>query len=307
MSKLRRVAVLLNESAGTVVYRDGRSLSETIETAFAQYDVAATLHFLPGKALKQQARRALRQRKNNKVDALVVGGGDGTVATAAGVLAGTDFPLGILPLGTFNHFARDLGIPFALDRAIATIAGCHTKPVDLGEVNGETFINNSSIGIYPYLVVSRERLRMQRGMGKWRATALATWRTLRHFPLRRLHIHAGGLAEPYRSPCIFIGNNEYGLTGRELGKRERVDAGELCIYVAKKQTRLALFLLACRSRAGFIDRMHDLRAVKADEAEITSHTKRMLVALDGEVTMLQTPLRYRARPRALQIIVPEIS
>src|SRR4029079_4433039 len=116
---------------------------------------------------------------------------------------------------------------------------------DLGEVNGEAFVNNSSIGIYPYLVVDRKRLREQRGMGKWTAMAFATWRTLRHFPIRRLHIRAGDMAEPYRSPCVFIGNNEYCLTGREAAKRGRLDGGELCVYVARRHSRFALFWLAC--------------------------------------------------------------
>ena len=125
-----------------------------------------------------------------------------------------------------------------LEQAVEVIAAGHARSVDLGEVNGEIFVNNSSIGIYPYLVLDRERLREQRGMSKWTAMAFATWRTLRHFPLRRLHIHAGGLAEPYRSPCVFIGNNEYCLTGRIAGKRERLDAGELCVYVAKRRAGL---------------------------------------------------------------------
>jgi diacylglycerol kinase family enzyme len=152
--------------------------------------------------------------------------------------------------------------------------------------------------------VGRERLREQHGLGKWTAMALATWRTLRHFPLRRLRIRAGELAEPYRSPCVFIGNNEYCLTGRVAGKRERLDAGELCVYVAKRQSRLALFWLACRSLAGFMDKSRDLRAVKAPDVEITSRTSRLLVALDGEVAMMRTPLRYRARPNALRVFAP---
>ena len=110
--------------------------------------------------------------------------------------------------------------------------------------------------------------------------------------------------DAYRSPCVFIGNNEYCLTGRSTGTRERLDAGELCVYVAKRQSRIALFWLACRSLLGFLDQSRDLRAIKVPEVTITSRTSRLLVALDGEVAMLRPPLRYRARPNALRVFAP---
>jgi diacylglycerol kinase family enzyme len=303
-TKRIRMAVLLNNTAGNIVCRDGRTLSETLAAAFTRHGITARLDFLSGTELKASARRALRQAKNNQIDAVVIGGGDGSIASIASVFAGSDIPIGILPLGTRNHFAKDLGVPLALEQAVALIAAGHVQSVDLGEVNGETFVNNSSIGIYPYLVLDRRRLQEQRRMGKWTAMAFAIWRTLRHFPHRRLRIRAGGLAEPYRSPCVFIGNNEYCLTGRAAGKRERLDAGELCVYVASRQSRLALFWLACRSLLGLMDQSRDLRAVKVPDLEISSRTSRLLVALDGEVTMLRPPLRYRARPNALRVFAP---
>jgi diacylglycerol kinase family enzyme len=303
-TKRIRVAVLLNNAAGNIVCRDGRTLSETVAAAFTRHGITARLDFLSGGELKAGARRALRQAENKQIDALVVGGGDGSIASVASVFAGSDVPVGILPLGTLNHFARDLGIPLALEQAVALIAAGQVQSVDLGEVNGKIFVNNSSIGIYPYLVLDRQRLQERRGMRKWTAMAFAILRTLRYFPMRRLRIHAGGLAEPYRSPCVFVGNNEYCLIGRGAGKRERLNAGELCVYVAQRQSRLALFWLACRSLLGFLDQSRDLRAVKVPDLEISSRTSRLLVALDGEVTILHPPLRYRARPNALRVFAP---
>ena len=303
-AKPLRVAVILNQAAGALTCRDGKNLGETVVAAFAQHGITAKLAFFSGEALKAGAERLFSRAKNDEIDALVVGGGDGTIATVAGVLADTGFPIGILPLGTFNHFSKDLGIPLQVEQAVEVIAAGGVQSVDLGEVNGETFINNSSIGIYPYLVVGRERLRAERGMSKWWAMALAAWRTLRQFPLRRLRIRTGDVAEPYRSPCVFIGNNEYCLTGSVVGKRERLDRGQLCVYVAKQQSRLALIWLAFRSLFGFMDQSRDLRAVKVPDVKITSRTSRLLVALDGEVAMLRTPLCYRARPNALQVFAP---
>jgi diacylglycerol kinase family enzyme len=99
--------------------------------------------------LQAAAERAVQRVREQELDALVVGGGDGSIRTVAHVLAGTGVPLGILPLGTLNHFARDLGIPTDLKETVALIAAGKTRSIDVGEVNGETFINNSSIGLYP--------------------------------------------------------------------------------------------------------------------------------------------------------------
>ena len=119
------------------------------------------------------ANRALQRVKRNEVDVIVAGGGDGTIHTIAAVLAGTGVPLGILPLGTLNHFAKDLGIPMELHDAVDVVAAARGVNVDVGEVNGIVFINNSSIGVYPYMVLDRERLRRRRRLQKW---ALA-WRS----------------------------------------------------------------------------------------------------------------------------------
>src|SRR5205085_3333428 len=131
---------------------------------------------------------ALAAAKERKIDAVVVGGGDGTIRTVAGVLAGTAVPLGILPLGTLNHFAKDLGIPAELEAATAVISEGYTRRIDLGEVNDEIFINNSSLGIYPYLVADRERQTSGTSRPKWIAASLAFLRVLRRFPTRRLNV-----------------------------------------------------------------------------------------------------------------------
>ncbi|MBA3404030.1 MAG: diacylglycerol kinase family lipid kinase, partial [Gemmatimonadaceae bacterium] len=142
----------------------------------------------------------------------IIGGGDGSIRTVAGVHCWNDLPLGVIPLGTWNHFAKDLKIPLSVEEAVAVIAAGEIRAVDLGEVNGQIFINNSSIGIYPYLVLDRERRRRREGLSKWRAMIKAGLRAVRYFPIHRLAIRVEGRVEPCRSPCVFIGNNEYRLS-----------------------------------------------------------------------------------------------
>jgi diacylglycerol kinase family enzyme len=300
--KRPRVVALLNASAGT--HQDSKTLADQVDAAFEKHGITAKMEFVTGADLRSRAEQALREMSEGQIDLMVVGGGDGTIRTVAGVLAGSGIALGIIPLGTMNHFAKDLGIPLALEDAVTTIMAGRPRDVDIGEVNGETFINNSSIGIYPYVVLDRERRRSREGRAKWSAMILAGLRLLWHFPLRRLSISAEGLVEPYRSPCLFVGNNEYRLTLPSLGKRERLDGGELCLYVAKRQSRMALFWLACRSVVGRLDQSRDLRILNVRSAEISSRRRRLLVAFDGEIDVMRPPLRYRTRPRALRVLVP---
>lgn len=299
-----RISVLLNAAAGTAARLENEKLGAEIVTAFAQHGMAATLTFLGGDELRDAAENALRQAQDSELDAVAVGGGDGSIGTVASVLAGSDVPLGILPLGTLNHFARDLGIPFAVEPAVAIMAAGHTHTVDLGEVNGRIFINNSSIGIYPMLVLDRERRRALHGLPKWLAMIPATFRALKHFPRRRLRIRAAGSTQPYRSPLLFVGNNEYQITPRALGQRERLDAGELCFYVARTQSRLGLVWLGLRAVFGRTDQVHDLRIFKVIKGDVDAHASRLPVACDGEVEVMRTPLHYRSKPGALRVFTP---
>jgi diacylglycerol kinase family enzyme len=300
-----RVVALLNAAAGTVQRHDGTTLREEIASAFERHGVSAILEFLSGAELQSAAELARQKVSAGEVDAVVVGGGDGSIRTVSSALVGSSVPLGIIPLGTLNHFARDLSIPFAIDEAVAVIAAGDTRRIDVGEVNQRMFINNSSIGIYPFLVLERERRRRRKKLSKWVAMGLAAARVLRNLPLFRVTVRVEGVVEPCRSPCVFVGNNEYRLTPPALGSRERLDGGELAIYVAKAQGRLSLFWLACRVIFRRFDQERDLRIFKGGTAEInTRRRRRLLVAFDGEVEAIRSPLRYRIRPGALLVFVP---
>jgi diacylglycerol kinase family enzyme len=299
-----KVAVLLNPTAGTVLRLGEDGVREAVAAAFSAQSIQAELSFVPCETLRAVARRMLERANCGAIDAIVVGGGDGTVRAIAGVLAGTGVPLGILPLGTLNHFTKDLGIPQQLEAAAAVIATGSARSIDVAQVNGEVFINNSSIGIYPYMVLDRERRRATEGRPKWSAMILAFLRMLRHFPRRRLRVTAEGWTQPYRTPCLFIGNNQYSTDLFALGKRERLDSGELWLYIAKPRRPLAFLLLALRAALGRLDQAQELEMMPVGAAEIRTRASRLPVALDGEVEMLRPPLRYCARPGALRVLTP---
>src|SRR5215212_2275479 len=146
-----KVLVLLNGAAGTA------GSVEAVERAFDVHGVAATVKVVSRESCADAFGEVSRDARAGRFgfDALVAGGGDGTINGAAAAVEGTNVPLGILPMGTLNHFAKDTGIPLLLDEAVATIAAQQTRRVDVGELNGRVFVNNSSIGIYPFLVSGR--------------------------------------------------------------------------------------------------------------------------------------------------------
>jgi diacylglycerol kinase family enzyme len=216
---------------------------------------------------------------------------------------GTGIPLGVLPLGTLNHFAKDLRIPLDLEQAVQTLAQRHLACVDVGEVNGTIFINNSSIGIYPDIIVERESLRRQ-GYRKWTAHAVATARVLRRFPGMVVRLKTPGAVRLARTPILFVGNNEYDIDGLSLGARRRLDAGLLFAAVASSPSTRELakvLILALLGRAGNSGRLH---SIAVETLAVEALTRRLRVAVDGEVLTLSTPLHYKVRPRALSVIVP---
>src|SRR6266850_4101350 len=169
------ITVIFNTVSGTKRRED---LPSRLAELFDRAGVPARIVPLaPGADARHLARAACE----SGADAVVAAGGDGTVNGVASALAGSNTPLGVIPLGTLNHFAKDLHLPLDLDAAVSVIAARHVKKVDVGVVNDRVFVNNSSIGVYPSIVVEREELRRRRGYGKWRALAVATAHVLRHY------------------------------------------------------------------------------------------------------------------------------
>jgi diacylglycerol kinase family enzyme len=247
----------------------------------------------------------VRQAAESSDEIVVAGGGDGTISAVAGALAGTGKTLGVLPLGTLNHFAKDLRLPRDLPAAIAVIAAGHTADVDVAEVNSRVFINNSSLGIYPQIVAHREAQQERLGRGKWHAFVWAMLRALRRFPFLNLRIIVNGQQLARTTAFLFVGNNEYEISGFNLGGRTCINRGRLGLYLAHRTGRFGLFRLGFNALLGRITQADDFDSFCVEEATIESRRPRLLVATDGEVGWMDTPLHYRARPAALRVLVPE--
>ena len=288
--------VIMNRGAGGSDDPQGR----IVELFRSHGKEAQLLHPHGTHDISTVAREAARN--NDRI--IVAAGGDGTISAVAAALADTDKVLGVLPVGTLNHFAKDLKIPLDLEKAVRTIVEGQVAAVDVGEVNGRIFINNSSLGLYPQIVSRREAQQQRLSRGKWTAFFWATLQALRRFPFLDLRIEFEGRQIFRRTAFLFVGNNEYEIAGFNLGSRTCVDAGKLGLYLTHRTGRFGLFRLAFHALFGRVDQARDFDVFCVTEACIETQKSRLLVARDGEVERMETPLRYRIRPAALRVLVP---
>jgi len=298
--------VLVNAAAGAVGAGDGRAGAPApdavarVRAAVRGAGLDATVQAVEPERFADAVREAAR---SPDVDVVIVAGGDGTVSTAAGVLAGGDKPLGILPLGTLNHFARDVGLPAQAEAAAAAFACGQWRAVDVGEVNGRVFVNNCSIGLYPHAVQKREQ-RRESGEKKWPAMVGALREVFARLPRVRLTLRTDERTLRVATPQLMVGNNRYSTQLMQLGRREAMDEGVLWVYVTRSRGALGLLRLALRSLLGRLEQDRDFESLATSTLEVEDRRRgRHLLALDGELVDLAPPLRMRIRPRALKVLV----
>jgi len=290
------LSLIINETSGGASRQD---TSAQLEALFNATGTKVRLERVRhGGDLSARARQAA-----SRGDTLVAAGGDGTVNAVAAVAVETGATLGVVPSGTLNHFAKDLRIPLDPAAAVETVVAGHVQMVDVGEVNGRIFVNNSSLGIYPRMVWERDA-EERRGRRKAVAFAIAMLRTWRNYRTIAGQLLIDGAAHVVRTPFIFIGNNEYVAEGFNLGARTSLDEGRLSVFVAPEIGRFEILTLPLRALLRRLDPDAHLTRYSAADVQVELARSRVSVALDGEVSLMRSPLRYRVRPGALRVLVP---
>ncbi|HYO90547.1 MAG TPA: diacylglycerol kinase family protein [Pyrinomonadaceae bacterium] len=292
-------AVIINATSGA---GDKEEVRERLTDFFKSRDSRARILFArSGEEIASLARSAVE----DDCSPVIAGGGDGTINAVASHIVGTGRVLGVLPLGTLNHFAKDINVPLELEEAARVCVEGRVAQVDVGEVNGRIFLNNSSLGLYPSIVRQREKLQERLGHGKWRAFFWASLAVLRRYPFLKVRLSTDKEELARTSPFIFIGNNEYEMENFNIGSRSCIDKGQLSLYIAQRTGRLGLARLAWRALFGGLRNEEDFDALCTKEIWIETRRQRLRVATDGEVTIMPTPLHYRVLPGALRVLVPE--
>ena len=291
-----RIAVIVNRSGGTASSL-GDKLEATVRDAFAGQ--AIDLHLIEGKdiaaAVKAAAGRPI----------VAIGGGDGTQGSAAAAFANSETAQVVLPLGTRNHLAKQLGMPGDLAEAAKVARNGTAEPIDLAKASDASrervFVNNASIGLYTKLVRERDK----RWGPKWLGTIPATWIVLRTLRAKALHLRIDGKRERVVTPLLFIGNNRYSLDAGSVGQRESLSDGVLSLFVVARQSPLALVGFACRALLGKADPANDFCALADAREVVIEGSGEIDVAFDGEVERMALPLTFAIMPGALKVLVPQ--
>lgn len=302
-----KVLVLLNESAGTLAASRSGDEPRRIAEGFRAGGVDAEVLSIDPARLEGAARDAART--DSGFDAVVAGGGDGTLNTIAAALADTGRAFGVLPLGTHNHFAKDMNVPLDLDAAVAALARGAARGavrgVDVGEVNGKLFLNFSAVGLHPSVVRHRDAQRTALGRKKFVAMFFAVLRVLRRPPVMRVRIDGGGRSLRRVTPSVIVCNNPRQMQAFGLENVSYADRGVLNVYLARSTRWFGLVWLIIRAMFRSLDTAKNFESMVFGEVVLTIRRRTARVSIDGEVTDMETPLRYSIRKGGLNVMVPD--
>ena len=292
---MKRVAVVTNAKAGALVDQPdgGPSLADLFQAA----GLDATFVPMDSGTLPQRMEAALALEP----DALVVAGGDGTVACAAQLILGSGMPLGILPFGTMNLLAKDLGLPIGdTGAAIRLVAAWNPRPIDAGEVNGHVFLCASMLGLPTRLGRHREESRGSR-FRLWTRMARVAMRAARRLVPFHAQLDLGDERVRLRATAATIAVNPVEEASGSRLARPRLDGGTLVLYaVGGGAARLVGFVL--RVLTGRWQHDPALKVWARPALTIDRRGRAVRVMNDGELILLQPPLRYQVRPGALTVL-----
>lgn len=295
------LAVVYNAAAGSA---GEESLGNRIQALLQRPDTRVQItHFREGDSLRETVRRVAE----NGCDTVVAAGGDGTISGIASALSGTGKTLGILPLGTFNFFAQRVGVPLELEAAARTIHEGRVAEVNVGEVNGRLFLNKSSVGLYPLAVRHREAMYRRYGRNRLVAIFSGCRSLLRRGHVMAIRVTTDQQERVYRSRFIFVCNNPQELERFGLRGRQCLEHDKLAVYIPEPLSPVRMLGLALRLLTGRLEKADGYEALCAAELQLENRRPRLPVSVDGELEMMETPLRYRVRPGALRVLVPRDS
>lgn len=292
----RAICLIANHGSGTNA-RD----TEAIDRALSIFgDAAWMAKWSPG---TQPMSDVVDEAISKGADLIVAAGGDGTAMALADTMVGRGVAMAVLPLGTFNYFTRGLGLSEEPDEAAAQIRDGQRHDITVGDVNGQVFLNNASLGVYPNILRERESV-----YGRWGRFRLAAhWSVVKTFlrfrkPMR-VTLTLEGTSEERRSALIFVARSAYQLASFGVDGRVAIEHDEFAILIARAETRMDLLRMTARLALSKPLRGRDYELLTARSFDIET-AGRTLIAYDGEKDRASGPFRFRMRPEPLTIIVP---
>lgn len=295
-----RFKVVLNRDGGTLRTFDLDAFVERLHVVLRQAGHEVEVAVITGNKLEDALDAALA----SDCDVVMVGGGDGTVSTAAGRMVAQDKALAVLPAGTMNLFARSLAIPLDLDEAVAAFAHGRKRAVDIATANGKPFIHQFSIGLHARLIKLREKRAFRSRIGKIWASVRAGVEAVVRPPRLRVALDIDGRRTVRKTAGIGVTNNVFGEG--HLPYADEPDGGVLGVYVTRAQRPhhfVRLFLAMARGRWKGNEAV-DMASARTVKLTLLSAGKRFVCAIDGELCELAVETELRIHPQALTVLVP---
>jgi diacylglycerol kinase family enzyme len=284
-----KLLVLVNEAARGLRSIDRKELSVRLLRGFNEAGAEAYVHCIDAPALLREAREAME----SDVDGIIVGGGDGIVAEVINAAASSYKPVGVLPLGVNNHFARQLDVPLDLDRAVAALANGHIGDVTVGELNGRVFLNFAAVGLpdEPAALANESWLAMLK-----RVVGLND---------RKMRVRSRGHTLAPDALTVIACNNAYSMALLGVPASAAPEPGLLNVYVARPSRPQGIARVL--SRVGmkiFNGAPPPFSTMALPEIRIESSRKTLEVSIDGDVWAMRPPLHISPRERALRVLLP---
>ena len=297
--QVRKVMVIYNPRAGSLLAIGGDP-ERSLRNLFEPRGIDVELHAFSQANLTQTLERA-----DASVDAVVVCGGDGSILGVVNALGNRKLPLALLPGGTMNILARDLGLPLELEAAADVIQRGRFRAIDVAYVNDQPFLCNSAIGLMPHLARTREKLREVSWWWKWPTVLRQAIHLLRTYPRLHIRIEMTGETRHFRTRAIAISNNPLADAKGPIPPRDTLDSGKLGIYIARDTSRWSVVSVAAKMLAGTWQDDETVASLAIQSATLSLDRPRLLSVMnDGEPTQIMTPLHYRIQPQALRVLVP---
>jgi len=297
-----KIILFYNSKSGTFQNSPGLagSVSEKIRSSLQENDNLSVYD-----VQENNADDILNRSELNENDKVIIAGGDGTISSVLNKIISFKKTVGIIPTGTFNNFSKTLNISENIDEAVKNIFKGKIKNIDVGKVNGRIMINNSSVGIYPKMVFTREKNRVKFGLGKPTAMFISFIKTFFLFPLIKVSVESENVKDESKTSFMMVSNNRYKLNLFEIGERKTLTEGKIYLYFIKCRTRLCVVKTGLKALFNKLDQEKDFDLIPSESAEFIIKKEKVDVALDGEVYKMKPPLKYEICPGCLKIIVPE--
>jgi diacylglycerol kinase family enzyme len=301
----QQVVVLINSESGTVRTIGADAVKQTIQAALKDWECPASVRVLSGKEISRHIQELVQ---DNAISTIIVGGGDGTIASVAGQLTGTGKSLGILPLGTMNLVAKALGMAPGLPEALAQLRNAERRAIDVGRIGDRIFLHHLSLGIQPRMVRIREKLGYSSRLTKMLAGARALISILFKPQSLRLHMDIDGKSVDLKTPALLVSNNLY--DDSIWFKQKHLDRGELGIYCFKPMSTAAFVGLALDLLRGSWRQNMNVEESRAHRLHIERRRRSLrrgggiLATLDGELVLLPLRLEVAIDPRSLDVLAP---